>query len=85
MTRVPVTPGRPTPPISPAASTTVVVKRLRAAAAISGPSISVMRGAGLATRRSTNPPSMSRARVIPALMPAKPAPMTVASGIVKAR
>ncbi len=85
MTRVPVIPGRPTPPISPAASTTVVVNRLRAAAASNGPRTSVMRGAGLATSRSTNPPSMSRARVIPALIPAKPAPITVARGIVKAR
>ncbi len=44
-----------------------------------------MRGAGLAMRRLTKPPSMSRASVIPALMPAKPAPITVASGIVNAR
>ena len=66
-------------------STTVVVKRLRTPAAISGPRISVMRGAGLAIRRSTKPPSMSRASVMPALMPAKPAPMIVASGITNAR
>jgi hypothetical protein len=57
---------------------------LRAAAATSGPAIRDARGAGLATSRSTNPPSMSRAMVSPALTPAKPAPITVASGIVNA-
>ena len=71
--------------MSPAVSTTVVVNRLRSAAAVSGPVSRVIRGAGLATSRSANPPSMSRARVIPALIPANPAPITAASGIVNAR
>ena len=69
----------------PATSTTVVVKTLRIAAAVNGPATSEMRGAGLAIRRSTKPPSMSRASVMPALMPANPAPMIVANGKVKAR
>ncbi len=63
----------------------MVVNRLRSAAAVSGPVSRVSRGAGLATSRSTKPPSMSRARVNPAFMPAKPAPIVAARGIVNAR
>ena len=78
-------PGSQTPPISPAMNTMVVVKMLRASAANIGPMISATRGAGLDCRRSKKPPSRSRATVMPELMPANPAPIVAAMGIVKAR
>ena len=85
ITSVGAMPGGITPPAIPAIRTTRVVTRLRACAASMGPSTRARRGAGLDWSRSKNPPSRSRASVIPELIPANPAPMTAAMGMVNAR
>jgi len=66
-------------------NTMVVVKMLRTRAASMGPMMRATRGAGLDCKRSKKPPSRSRATVMPELMPANPAPMVAAMGMVKAR
>ena len=76
-------PGKPAPSTSAIASTKVAGISERAPAASTVPASSTQRGAGETSSRSSQPCSMSRARLTPAAAPVKPAPCSMLTGTMK--
>ena len=79
----PSIPGQSTPIEKPTASRTIEGISDRRLADSTRPASSAGRGAGEASRRSNQPPSMSRARLTPVAAPVKPAPWSMLIGRMK--